>query len=162
MAGALQLTGICSVAVQVRDLDRSLAFYRDVLGLRLGHREGRIAQLHGQGDAPPTLVLLEVGERAIHQTAGPGLPVCWFARPAQGRPSPLRRPGNASGNRSALGSTLRAFALAPEASVGMRIPPCARPAITVQAAHRVPPVRAGRSGMRCIHWAGRTAGACLR
>lgn len=36
MAGALQVTGICSVAVQVRNLDRSLAFYRDVLGLRLG------------------------------------------------------------------------------------------------------------------------------
>ncbi|MGI8446155.1 MAG: VOC family protein [Streptosporangiaceae bacterium] len=53
MAGALQLTGICPVAVQVRGLERSLAFYRDVLGLRLGHREGRIAQLHGQGDAPP-------------------------------------------------------------------------------------------------------------
>ena len=52
MAGALQLTGICSVAVQVRDLDRSLAFYCGVLGLRLGQKEGWIAQLHGQGDPP--------------------------------------------------------------------------------------------------------------
>jgi hypothetical protein len=52
MAGALQLTGICSVAVQVRDLDLSLACCSGVLGLRLGHREGWIAQLHGHGAAP--------------------------------------------------------------------------------------------------------------
>ena len=53
MAGTIQLTGICSVAVQVRDLGRSLAFHCDVPGLPLGQTEGRIAQLHGQGDAPP-------------------------------------------------------------------------------------------------------------
>lgn len=52
MAEPLQLTGICSVAVQVRNLDRSLAFYRDMLGLCLEHREGWIAQLHGHGGAP--------------------------------------------------------------------------------------------------------------
>lgn len=72
MAGALQLTGICSVAVQVRDLDRSLAFYCGVPGLRLGQREGWIAQLHGQGDAPPALVLLEAGGRAVRHAAAPG------------------------------------------------------------------------------------------
>lgn len=74
MDEAFQLAGICSVAVQVRDLDRSLTFYRDVLGLRLVHREGWIAQLKGEGKAPPTLVLLEVGERSgSHQTGAPGL-----------------------------------------------------------------------------------------
>lgn len=61
MGGALQLTGICSVAVQVRDLERSLAFYRDVLGQCVGHREGRIAQFHGQGGARPAR-----GRRACH------------------------------------------------------------------------------------------------
>ena len=79
MAESLHLTGICSVAVQVRNLDRSLAFYRDVLGLRLVHREGWIAQLKGQGNAPATLVLLELGERAgSHYTGTPGLArVAW-------------------------------------------------------------------------------------
>ncbi len=33
------------VVVVVADLDRSLAFYVDVLGLRLGHRSGPFAQL---------------------------------------------------------------------------------------------------------------------
>jgi catechol 2,3-dioxygenase-like lactoylglutathione lyase family enzyme len=52
MAEALQLIGICSVAVQVRNLDRSIAFYREVLGLRLEDRQDRIAQLHGQVALP--------------------------------------------------------------------------------------------------------------
>lgn len=73
MAEALKLTGICSVAVQVQNLDRSLAFYRDLLGLRLMHRENWMAQLQGEGDAPPTLVLLGAGEGATHHTGGLGL-----------------------------------------------------------------------------------------
>jgi catechol 2,3-dioxygenase-like lactoylglutathione lyase family enzyme len=64
--------------VQVRNLDRSLAFYCDVLGLRLLHRENWMAQLRGEGDTPPTLVLLAVGEGATHHTGGPGLArVAW-------------------------------------------------------------------------------------
>ena len=56
MAQALLLTAICSVAVQVRSLDRSLAFYRDLLGVRLG--TGRIgsrscADKVGSPDARP-------------------------------------------------------------------------------------------------------------
>ena len=79
MAEAFQITGICSVAVQVTNLDRSLAFYRDVLGLHLVHRDGWIAQLQGRGTTSPTLVLLELGERAgSHYTGTPGLArVAW-------------------------------------------------------------------------------------
>lgn len=63
---------------ELRDLDRSLAFYCGVFGLRLGQREGWIARLHGQGDTPTTLVLLEVGGRAVHHAAAPGLArVAW-------------------------------------------------------------------------------------
>ena len=66
-------TGIYSVAVQVRHLDRSLAFYRDLLGLRLQHQEGQTAQLHGYGDTAPSLVLLEVGGHAPRLGGGSGL-----------------------------------------------------------------------------------------
>jgi catechol 2,3-dioxygenase-like lactoylglutathione lyase family enzyme len=73
----LNITSICSVAVQVRSLDRSLTFYRDLLGLHLAHREGWIAQLRGHGDSGPMMVLLELGERAGHYTGSTG-----FARVA--------------------------------------------------------------------------------
>jgi uncharacterized protein YbjT (DUF2867 family)/catechol 2,3-dioxygenase-like lactoylglutathione lyase family enzyme len=66
-------TGIYSVAVQVRHLDRSLAFYRDLVGLRLQHQEGQMAQLHGYGDTAPSLVLLEVGGHAPRLGGGSGL-----------------------------------------------------------------------------------------
>ena len=69
----LEPTGIYSVAVQVRHLDRSLAFYRDLLGLRLQHQEGQTAQLHGYGETAPSLVLLEVGGHATRLGGGPGL-----------------------------------------------------------------------------------------
>jgi uncharacterized protein YbjT (DUF2867 family)/catechol 2,3-dioxygenase-like lactoylglutathione lyase family enzyme len=69
----LEPTGIYSVAVQVRHLDRSLAFYRDLLGLRLQHQEGEMAQLRGYGDTAPSLVLLEVGGHATRLGGGPGL-----------------------------------------------------------------------------------------
>ena len=70
MAEALLLTVICSVAVQVRSLDRSLAFCRDLLGLRLG--TGTIGSRSCADKVAPTLVLLEVGERAVHHAGGPG------------------------------------------------------------------------------------------
>jgi catechol 2,3-dioxygenase-like lactoylglutathione lyase family enzyme len=73
LAGQIGLTGIYSVAVQVRHLDRSLAFYRDLLGLRLQQLEGQMAQLHGHGDTAPWLVLLEVGGRATRLGGGSGL-----------------------------------------------------------------------------------------
>jgi uncharacterized protein YbjT (DUF2867 family)/catechol 2,3-dioxygenase-like lactoylglutathione lyase family enzyme len=66
-------TGIYSLAVQVRHLDRSLAFYRDLVGLRLQHQEGQMAQLHGYGDTAPSLVLLEVGGHAPRLGGGSGL-----------------------------------------------------------------------------------------
>jgi catechol 2,3-dioxygenase-like lactoylglutathione lyase family enzyme len=73
LAGPLELTGIYSVAVQVRQLDWSLAFYRDLLGLRLQYQDGEMAQLHGYGDTAPSLVLLEVGGRATRLGRGSGL-----------------------------------------------------------------------------------------
>jgi catechol 2,3-dioxygenase-like lactoylglutathione lyase family enzyme len=40
--------GISHVAVGVRDMDRSVAFYRDVLGLRVGFDD---IEVMGDGDA---------------------------------------------------------------------------------------------------------------
>ena len=73
LAGPLKLTGIYSVAVQVRDLERSLAFYRELLGLRLQQQEGQLAHQRGYGDIAPSLVLLEVGGHATRVSRGPGL-----------------------------------------------------------------------------------------
>ncbi len=74
----LNITGICSVAVQVRSLDRSLTFYRDLLGLHLARREGWIPQLKGHGSSAPMMVLLELGERATHYTGSTGIArVAW-------------------------------------------------------------------------------------
>ncbi len=41
----MQLTGLDYVVLVVEDLDRSLGFYVDLLGLTLGHRSGPYAQL---------------------------------------------------------------------------------------------------------------------
>ena len=59
--------------VSVHDLDRSLAFYRDVLGLRETRRQGKVAVLEGD---PRTfaMVLREVRGEAYHygqQALGP-------------------------------------------------------------------------------------------
>jgi catechol 2,3-dioxygenase-like lactoylglutathione lyase family enzyme len=41
----MEVTGVDYVVLVVDDLDRSLAFYVDLLGLPLGHRSGPYAQL---------------------------------------------------------------------------------------------------------------------
>jgi catechol 2,3-dioxygenase-like lactoylglutathione lyase family enzyme len=46
-------SGLFGVYLQVGDLDRSLSFYRDVLGLEVVWNHGALAVLHGHG-RPPT------------------------------------------------------------------------------------------------------------
>jgi catechol 2,3-dioxygenase len=50
---------IGQVSLTVRDLDRSLLFYRDVLGFEESHREGRVSSLA----APGGRVIIELHER---------------------------------------------------------------------------------------------------
>lgn len=75
---ALRLGRIFGVAVQVRDLKRSLAFYRDVLGLCVEQNDGVLALLRGAGEGVCTLALREIGPRATHYLGGTGVTrVAW-------------------------------------------------------------------------------------
>jgi len=51
---------IFSVYLQVGDLERSLSFYRDALGLEVAWNDEMLAVLRGTGESPATLVLREV------------------------------------------------------------------------------------------------------
>lgn len=52
-------TRLGQVHLQVADLDRSIAFYRQVLGFELQAREGAVARLGAAGDTEPILTLTE-------------------------------------------------------------------------------------------------------
>lgn len=67
------LEAIDHTGIAVADIDSSLAFYRDVLGMALVHRE----TLAGQG---VEAVLLDVGDAHVELIAplGPGSPVARF------------------------------------------------------------------------------------
>ncbi len=65
MARDLQLVAPAYLVLIVSDLERALAFYTDVLGLRLGHRSGPYAQLD---TATTRIALFE--RQAMQQTLG--------------------------------------------------------------------------------------------
>ena len=58
--GALRVPMIFSMYLQVDDLDRSLSFYRDGLGLEVAWHDDMLAVLHGAGDTAVNLVLRKV------------------------------------------------------------------------------------------------------
>jgi catechol 2,3-dioxygenase-like lactoylglutathione lyase family enzyme len=51
---------IFSVYIQVGNLERSLSFYRDALGLEVAWSDDMLAVLRGPGDSAATLVIREV------------------------------------------------------------------------------------------------------
>jgi catechol 2,3-dioxygenase-like lactoylglutathione lyase family enzyme len=69
---ALHVPRIFGVFVQGRNLDRSLSFYRDVLGLECYWKDDTLALLRSRGDGARTLVIREIGERARHGLGEPG------------------------------------------------------------------------------------------
>jgi len=76
--GALRLGRISGVLVQVRDLELSLSFYRDVLGLIVEQNDAQMALLRGADDGVRTVALLEVGPGAPHYLRGTGIArVAW-------------------------------------------------------------------------------------
>lgn len=72
--------GIFGVYIQVSELDRSLSFYRDVLGLELDWSDGAIAIMHSRLEPTDVLVLRQVGEGARRDLGEPGVTrVLWRA-----------------------------------------------------------------------------------
>jgi len=58
----VHMPGIFTVYLQVSDLERSLSFYRDGLGLKVDWNDATLAVLSRPGSAAHTLVLREVGD----------------------------------------------------------------------------------------------------
>jgi catechol-2,3-dioxygenase len=65
--------GIFGVHLQVRDLDRSVAFYRDALGLEVDWNDGTLAVLRSPGDTGDLLAIRKVGENAPHHLGESGV-----------------------------------------------------------------------------------------
>ncbi len=74
MSDALNVTGLAQVAFSVKDLDRAVAFYRDVLGLPYLFA------------APPQMAFLQCGPTRLMLSAQPGgdaesHPILYYAVP---------------------------------------------------------------------------------
>lgn len=69
----VHLPGIFTAYLQVSDLERSLSFYRDGLGLEVEWNDGTLAVLRSPGSAAHTLVMREVGDGAERRTGEVGV-----------------------------------------------------------------------------------------
>lgn len=78
------MSGIFTAYLQVGDLERSLAFYRDGLGLEAEWNDGTLAVLRSAGSAAHTLVLREIGGGAERRPGEVGVTrLAWqMAQPA--------------------------------------------------------------------------------
>ncbi len=81
MAPARARPGIFGVYIQVRDLNRSLGFYCEVLALDVQWTDGAIAVLHSRVNPADTLVLRNVGESPSRDLGQAGVTrVLWRAK----------------------------------------------------------------------------------
>jgi len=78
------MSGIFTAYLQVSDLERSLSFYQDGLGLEADWNDGTLAVLSSPGGAAHTLVLREVGDGAERRLGEVGVTrIAWqMTRPA--------------------------------------------------------------------------------
>ena len=65
--------GIFGVYLQVRDLDRSVSFYQNALGLEVDWNDDKLAVLHGPEETSDTVVIREIGEGAAHHLGEAGV-----------------------------------------------------------------------------------------
>jgi len=81
----VHMPGIFTAYLQVKDLERSLSFYRDGLGLEVEWNDGTLAVLRSPGAAAHTLVLREVGDGAEPRLGGVGVTrIAWeMTQPAE-------------------------------------------------------------------------------
>ena len=78
------MSGIFTAYLQVSDLERSLSFYQDGLGLEADWNDGTLAVLRSPGTPAHTLVLREVGDGAGRRLGEVGVTrIAWqMTRPA--------------------------------------------------------------------------------
>jgi catechol-2,3-dioxygenase len=81
----VHMPGIFTAYLQVKDLERSLSFYRDGLGLEVEWNDGTLAVLRNPGAAAHTLVMREVGDGAERGLGGVGVTrIAWeMTQPAE-------------------------------------------------------------------------------
>jgi len=81
----VHMPGIFTAYLQVSDLERSLSFYRDGLGLEVEWNDGTLAVLRSPGAAAHTLVMRKVGDGAERRLGEVGVTrIAWeMTRPAE-------------------------------------------------------------------------------
>ena len=79
------MSGIFTAYLQVSDLERSLSFYRDGLGLDVEWNDGTLSVLRSPGTASHTLVLRAVGDGAERRLGEVGVTrIAWqMTQPAE-------------------------------------------------------------------------------
>lgn len=65
--------GIFGVHLQVSDLDRSVSFYQDMLGMEVVWKDDTLAVLHGADDTGDTLALRKIGGGARRHAGQTGV-----------------------------------------------------------------------------------------
>jgi len=94
--------GIDHTAITVADTERSLVFYRDLLGLRVSGASLNSGPTQEQLDDAPGALVRVTGLRP-DENAGPGLEFLQYLTPAGGRPAPADlRPGDLAHARVVL------------------------------------------------------------
>ena len=156
-------THIGRVRLQVADLDRSIAYYESVIGLRVSSRAGAVAQLAPQGDDRVLVELHEKpGVRAVARRGHVGLYHFAILLPDRAVARPVRRaPGRARPVRRHVGPSRQRGGVS-DGSRRTRHRGVRRPSALLVAPHRWPARDGGGSARRAERHRGREGRAVDR